>query len=180
MLVDITESVLVDAPPATVWGLVADLRRHPEFAGRKSITKAVDFDGPAAPGRSFVSHERFGPRRFDAPSDIVAVVPERELRWVSFPPMKERDRGEGGRVLWRYGLCPEGGGTRLEHQMQLLEPARGAGKFALMHRLLRLPEKHRRGILTSLCAVKAEAERVNQGIAWHPPREKVLQRQRRA
>jgi len=50
MLVDITENVLVDAPPpATVWALVTDIRRHPEFAGPKSITKAVEFDGPVAP-----------------------------------------------------------------------------------------------------------------------------------
>ena len=49
MLVDITENVLVDAPPATVWALVTDIRRHPEVAGPKSITKAVEFDGPVAP-----------------------------------------------------------------------------------------------------------------------------------
>ena len=182
MLVDITENVLVDAPPATVWALVTDIRRHPEFAGPKSITKAVEFDGPVAPGRSFVAHERFGPRRFDAPSDILAVDPERELRWVSFPPMKERNRGEGGRVFWRYGLRPEGGGTRLEHQIQVIEPRKGAGSLRLFYKVCRLPKKQRRGILTSLCSIKAEAERNESGhhLAWHPPPEKALQREQQA
>ena len=94
--------------------------------------------------------------------------------------MKERNRGEGGRVFWRYGLRPESGGTRLEHQMQVIEPSRGAGSLKLFYKLFRLPDKQRRGILTSLCAIKAEAERINAGIAWHPPREKALRREQHA
>ncbi len=177
MLVDITESVLVDAPPATVWALVTDFRRHPEFAGPKSITKAVEFDGRVAPGRSFVAHERFWAQRYEAPSDILAVDPERELRWLSLLPMKDRNRGEGGRALWHYGLRPESGGTRLEHQLQVVEPNRGAGRLRLFYKLFRVPGKKRRGILTSLCAIKAEAERINAGIAWHPPRKSQLREQ---
>ena len=43
-LVDIEESIHVDATPDAVWQLVTDVRRHPEYAGPKSITKVIDFD----------------------------------------------------------------------------------------------------------------------------------------
>jgi uncharacterized protein YndB with AHSA1/START domain len=49
--VDVEESVQVAAPPERVWKLVTDNRRHPEFAGPKSITKVIDFDGPLEVGQ---------------------------------------------------------------------------------------------------------------------------------
>ncbi len=66
------ESVHIDAPPEVVWRLVSDVRRHPAFAGPKSITKAIDIDGDLEVGRRWIAHERFGPQKFDAPSDEAA------------------------------------------------------------------------------------------------------------
>jgi len=40
------ESIDISAPPQVVWDLITDIRRHAEFAGPKSITKVIDFDGP--------------------------------------------------------------------------------------------------------------------------------------
>ncbi|MGA9343536.1 MAG: hypothetical protein WBV37_00415, partial [Nocardioidaceae bacterium] len=67
-LVDITESVQIEAPPDVVWQLVTDVKRHTEFAGPKSITKVIEFDGPPHVGDRWIAHERFGPQKFDAPS----------------------------------------------------------------------------------------------------------------
>ena len=67
------ESVEIAAPVDVVWDLVTDIVRHAEFAGSKSITKVIDFDGPVAVGSRWVAHEKFGPQKFDAPSELAAV-----------------------------------------------------------------------------------------------------------
>jgi uncharacterized protein YndB with AHSA1/START domain len=158
VLVDIEESIHVDANPARVWSLVSDVKRHPEFAGPKSITKKIDFDGVLEPGARWVAHERFGPQKFDAPSEVTAVDPGHELAWVSFPPMKEANRGEGGRVLWNYTVDVDGTGTKLTHHMRVLPPEKGAWMLKTMYAVLRLPTQQRRGIRTSLANIKAAAE----------------------
>jgi uncharacterized protein YndB with AHSA1/START domain len=118
------ESIEISAPPQVVWDLITDIRRRPEFAGPKSITKVIEFDGRVALGTRWVAHEKFGPQKFDAPPEITAVDEGNQLDWVSFPPMKEENRGKGGRVNWGYELSPTAAGTRLEHYMTVLEPPR--------------------------------------------------------
>ena len=100
------EAVHIEAPVSRVWAIVTDVKRHPQFAGPKSITKVIVFDGPLAVGAKWVAHEKFGPQKFDAPSEITKLEPEQEFAWVSFPPMKDENRGAGGRVLWSYVLAP--------------------------------------------------------------------------
>jgi uncharacterized protein YndB with AHSA1/START domain len=157
-LVEVAESIDIAAPVEPVWLLVTDVARHPEFAGPKSITKVIDFDGPVEVGQRWVAHERFGPQKFDAPSDITAVDPQRRFSWVSFPPAKESNRGEGGRVHWAYELTPTAQGCRLTHTMRVLPPERGAWPMKAMYKLLRLPDKQRAGVLTTLRNIKATAE----------------------
>jgi uncharacterized protein YndB with AHSA1/START domain len=153
------ESLHIDAPPEVVWRLVSDVRRHPEFAGAKSITKAIDLDGDLEVGRRWIAHERFGPQKFDAPSQITALDPPRSFEWVSYPPMKDANRGKGGTVEWGYLLEPEGDGTNLIHFMKVLEPRKGARALKLMYAVFRLPNKQRAGGLTTLTNIKAAAER---------------------
>jgi uncharacterized protein YndB with AHSA1/START domain len=158
-LVDIEESVHVDADVEHVWALVADIRRHPEFAGPRSITKQIEFDGDLQPGARWLAHERFGPQKFDAPSEVSEVEPGHLLAWVSFPPIRhEEDRGEGGRVLWSYTVDPDGTGSKLTHHMQVLPPEKGARTLKAMYAVLRLPHQQARGIHTSLTNIKTAAE----------------------
>jgi uncharacterized protein YndB with AHSA1/START domain len=157
------ESVQIAASPEVVWGLVTDIRRHPEFAGPASITKTIEFDGEVAVGARWTAHEKFGPQKFDAPSEITAVVPGRSLEWVSFPPMKDENRGRGGRVVWGYGVEPSGEGTRLEHYMTVLEPKKGAAMLKGMYKVLSLPRKQREGGITTLTNIKAAAESGHAG-----------------
>jgi uncharacterized protein YndB with AHSA1/START domain len=158
VLVEIKESIHVEAPPGTVWGCVCDISRHPQYAGPKSITKEIEFDGEIVPGAQWVSHERFGPQKFDAPSEITEVEAGRHLAWVSFPPFKEENRGDGGRVFWSYTLEPEHTGTRLTHHMQVLPPQKGAAQLKAMYAVFRLPTKQRRGVHTTLQNIKSWAE----------------------
>lgn len=153
------ESIHIDAPPELVWRLVSDVRRHPAFAGPNSITKAIDLDGDLAVGRRWIAHERFGPQRFDAPSQVTALDPPRCLEWVSYPPMKDAHRGTGGTVHWGYLLEPDGQGTNLVHFMKVLEPRKGAGPLKLMYAVLGLPNKQRTGGRTTLTNIKTAAER---------------------
>jgi uncharacterized protein YndB with AHSA1/START domain len=152
------ESIDISAPPHVVWDLVTDVRRHPEFAGPKSITKVVEFDGPLEVGSRWVAHERFGPQKFDAPSEITAVEEGRRLEWVSFPPMKDANRGKGGRVLWGYELSPSGEGTRLEHHMTVTEPRKGVAMLKAMYKVFGLPAKQVAGGRTTLENIKRAAE----------------------
>lgn len=152
------ESVEISAPPQAVWDLITDIRRHTEYAGPKSITKVIDFEGPVAVGSRWVAHERFGPQRFDAPSEITAVDPGRRLEWISYPPMKEDNRGKGGRVVWGYELNPTADGTRLEHYMTVLEPRKGAAGLKTMYKVLGLPAKQAAGGRTTLENIRRAAE----------------------
>ena len=153
------ESVEISAPPEVVWDLITDIPRHAEFAGPKSITKVIDFEGPVAVGSRWVAHEKFGPQKFDAPSEITVVDQGRRLEWVSFPPMKEDSRGKGGRVIWGYELSPATDGTRLEHYMTVLEPRKGAASLKAMYKVLRLPAKQVAGGRTTLENIRKAAER---------------------
>src|SRR4051794_11427170 len=83
VLVEIEQSIHVEDPPDTVWSCVCDISRHPQYAGPKSITKLIEFDGEIVPGARWLAHEKFGPQKFDAPSEITEVVPGRHLAWVS-------------------------------------------------------------------------------------------------
>jgi uncharacterized protein YndB with AHSA1/START domain len=159
-LVDIEESIHIDAAPREVWRQVSDISRHPQFAGPKSITKVIEFRGDLVPGARWVAHEKFGPQKFDAPSEVTEVDPDHRLAWVSFPPMKDANRGQGGRVLWSYTVEPEQGGSRLVHHMQVLPPERGAASLKAMYAVFRLPTKQRQGIRTSLENIKQACEPV--------------------
>jgi uncharacterized protein YndB with AHSA1/START domain len=138
-------------PPQVVWDLITDIRRHAEFGGPKRITKVIDFDGEVAVGGGrWVSHEKFGPQKFDAPSEITEVDPGRRLEWVSYPPMKDDNRGQGGRVIWGYELSSTEDGTKLEHYMRVLEPRRGAATLKTMYKVFGLPAKQVAGGRTTL------------------------------
>jgi uncharacterized protein YndB with AHSA1/START domain len=153
------ESIDISAPPDVVWELITDIPRHPEFAGPRSITKVIDFDGPVVVGSRWVAHEKFGPQRFDAPSEITAVEEGKRLEWISFPPMKDANRGKGGHVVWGYELRPTSAGTRLEHFMTVLEPRKGAAVLKAMYKVLGLPAKQASGGRTTLENIRRAAER---------------------
>jgi uncharacterized protein YndB with AHSA1/START domain len=159
LIASFRESLDISAPPAVVWDLITDIPRHAEYAGPKSITKVIDFDGPVAVGSRWVAHERFGPQKFDAPSEITAVEPGSRLEWVSFPPMKEDNRGNGGRVIWAYELSPAAQGTRLVHSMSVLEPRKGALMLKAMYKVFGLPAKQVAGGRTTLENIRKAAER---------------------
>lgn len=160
------ESVEISAPPQQVWELIADIARHPEFAGPRSMTRAIDFDGPLAVGSRWVAHEKFGPNRFDAPSEVTAIDEGRLLEWTSFPPVKaEEHRGEGGIVRWGYRLTPTATGTRLEHSMTVLEARKGMTMVKVLYKVMKMPARLAAAGQTTLENIRVAAEQPGPAVS---------------
>ena len=150
------ESIEVEASPEVVWKLVTDVRRHPEFAGPKSITKKIYFDGPLVPGAVFNADEKVGPQKFQAPSEIITVDAPREFVWVTLPPAKDEDHQ--ARVRWAYELTPTESGTLLRHSTDLNLPRKGATSIKLFRFAMRAQKKQPEAMRLSLTNIKRAAE----------------------
>ena len=98
----VSRSIEIDAPPSTVFDLLADPRRHPDFDGSGTVRSAI-----SGPSRLSLG-ARFGvAMRIRLPYRISNTV-------VEF----EEDRRIAGRHFgrhgWRYELTPtDAGGTRV-------------------------------------------------------------------
>lgn len=97
----VSETIEVAAPPETVFALLADARRHPEFDGSGSVRRAL-----AAPPRLFLGAKFGMSMRIGLPYTVRNTVVEfdepRRIAWRHF-----------GRHVWRYQLEPTAGGTRV-------------------------------------------------------------------
>jgi uncharacterized protein YndB with AHSA1/START domain len=97
----VSATTVVAAPPAAVFDLLADPRRHHEFDGSGTVRTAIA--GPARLGAG----ARFGmTMHWGLPYRIRNTVVEfeegRRIAWRHF-----------GRHVWRYDLEPVPGGTRV-------------------------------------------------------------------
>jgi len=93
---------VIDAPPATVWAALTDLRRMPEWS--PELVRMM----PLKPGGLRVGQQYVGLNRRKAvvwpTRSVVAILdPGRTLAWDT--------RSSGAR--WIYELSPEGNGTRV-------------------------------------------------------------------
>jgi len=103
-----THSIEIAAPPAAVWRVLSDLRRLPEWYYPSRRAELPD-DSPLAPGKQFHLTIRTAVGiMVPAPGEIVAVDPERMLKW------RGRSSGIAATATWR--LEPGGAGTRLTHE----------------------------------------------------------------
>lgn len=137
-----SRSTVVDAPPAVIFALLADPRRHPEFDGSGTVQA-----GLRAPQRlSLGAH--FGMRmRLGVPYVIRNVV-------VEFEPDRRIAWRHAGRHVWRYELEPDGTGTRVTETFDY-----GSALSPKVLELLRFPERNAEGIERTLPRLKALAER---------------------
>ncbi|HEB81025.1 MAG TPA: SRPBCC domain-containing protein, partial [Chromatiales bacterium] len=74
----IESAVRIDAPAHRVWGILLDTARYPDW---NPFLRRVE--GELQPGARLnvaVDLPRLGPRRFRP--TVLAVLPERELRWL--------------------------------------------------------------------------------------------------
>jgi hypothetical protein len=104
-----SESVVIQAPAETIYGLVADLSRMGDWSPECRRVEWLDgSDGPVE-GARFVGHNQGGPfglMKWSRRGRVVCADPAREFAFAT---------EEGGRegVEWRYLLEPTTEGTRV-------------------------------------------------------------------
>jgi uncharacterized protein YndB with AHSA1/START domain len=93
-------NVDIDAPPDTVWGVMSDVERWPEWTA--SITSVTRLDsGPFRVGsRAHVRQPKLRPAEFV----VTELVPQREFTWVM--------RSPGIGATARHAVEPTSRGTR--------------------------------------------------------------------
>lgn len=97
----------VDAPPDTVWSVVASLDRMGEWS--PECYRVTWLDGASAPakaGARFKGKNHWGPIRWSMICEVKTVDPGREITWATVQGHREL-------VTWRYRFEPDGAGTRM-------------------------------------------------------------------
>ncbi|MDH6117758.1 SRPBCC family protein [Kitasatospora sp. GAS204B] len=151
---DLSESILVDAAPATVYGLVADLRQMGRWSPE---CRRVWSAGPAVrAGSRFVGFNRRGPFVWCTTGRVIAA---REAAEFAF------DVGVFGLPIarWRYRFEPAGTGTRVTESWEDLRTGRAGGLARLLGVLFagtgaeRRIEVNRAGMRTTLARLAQAA-----------------------
>jgi uncharacterized protein YndB with AHSA1/START domain len=110
------QEIDVAAPPATVFGYVSDITRHPEWADqRMTVTHA---SGPArGPGATYTTHVvvdlPVGHTADDATVVVVEEVPDTRFVYEA--------RDGSGRYRWTFDLSGAGDRTHVRHGVERLD-----------------------------------------------------------
>lgn len=113
--VDGESTVTVDASPAEVWAVLADVRRTGEWSHECHTTAWLDGATHAAVGARFQGSNRSGRTKWSRPCLITACDAERELVYETSGPMAKDS------TMWRFALEPDGAGTRITQQFRVLK-----------------------------------------------------------
>lgn len=138
----------IEAPPATVWALIADLRQMPRWSPQCRVMRAF---GPLRPGTRTVNVNRRGLLFWPTTSRLTEVVPERKLAFR----VNEND------TVWSYELEPTTTGTRLVETRRADNGVRAASNFvvgALFGGVPSFENELIEGMNASLSRIKAAAE----------------------
>ncbi|HUP84812.1 MAG TPA: SRPBCC family protein [Acidimicrobiales bacterium] len=93
-----TESVEIAAPAETVWSLVSDLTRMPEWSPETiKVAWTRGSSGPVA-GATFKGTNRANVRRWSTSCRIIVADPPQELAWEVYAPGKVKV------AEWRYRI----------------------------------------------------------------------------
>ena len=145
-------TVHIDADPATVYGLVADVTRMGEWSPETVSAEWLDGATAAAVGAKFKGKNK-RKMSWSTTCTVIAAEPGREFAF---------DVGKG-ETRWRYRFEPSGGGTDVTESVEVVKAPGAFGK--LLTRLgTGLPWDAREadllhGIEQTLANVKAAAER---------------------
>lgn len=115
----------VDAPPAALYGIVADVTRTPELTDDIVHCEWLDGATEAVVGARFraVNHQGRGPDWKNSPV-FTTVEPDRELAWA-------RTEKFAGTVEWRYTFEPDGDGTLVTESYTVTKPLSIVGWFII-------------------------------------------------
>jgi len=99
---------VIAAPPAAIFALLADPRRHRDFDGSGTVRSAKKMPDTLSLGSTFGMSMRLGVP-YSMQSTVIEFEPDRRIAWQTFAPGRARMLA-GGRI-WRYELEPVEGGT---------------------------------------------------------------------
>jgi hypothetical protein len=161
-------SIHIDAPPAAVYALIADVTRMPEFS--PEIRKCTWLDGATGPavGARFAAVNKL-PNRPSWTNKPVVTVADPGHAFVV-----ERTEKMAGTVEWRYELEPDGNGTKLIESYRVTRPISWFGWFIIGTLFARHDRRAdlRAGMETTLERIRAVAEvdHAQRGGSTAPPR----------
>ena len=159
---EVTERIVVGAPPEQVWAVVTDVSGHAELAGSGEIralrlarrvglgaTWEADIEVPGL-DEPFVSR-----------SEVVVFDEPSEFSWTSVPrPIVPGEPRSTPGIRWWFDLAPaEEGGTGVEHRVLVTPPEVGAEEMAEFFEETNRVEGIRAGMQVTLERLKALVER---------------------
>lgn len=142
-------SIDIDAPPSTVWALISDFRRMPQWSPQCRWMRQF---GPLRTGTRTLNFNRRNRLFWPTTSKIVEVIPEKKLAF----------RVDANRTVWSYELEPHGQGTRVtesRHAENGVSAFSSMSVNALMGGNTNFERELVEGMNTSLAKIKAAAEK---------------------
>ncbi len=145
----IEESIDIDAPPATVWGLVADLRNMARWSPQ--VVKTI-VRGPVQKGTRAFNINRRGPLFWPTRTKVVRFEPDRVLAF----------RVKDNMAIWSFELSPiDDGRTRVVQRREMPD-----GTTSISHTLVKrvmggqpsFSAELKRGMASTLAGIKRDAE----------------------
>ena len=110
---------VIPAPPARIFELVADPRRHQDIDGSGTVREATDLPARLSLGATFGMNMYYG-GSYSMKSTVIEYEDDRRIAWQSRPPQgAARWRHLFGGRIWRYELEPVDGGTRVRESWDL-------------------------------------------------------------
>jgi uncharacterized protein YndB with AHSA1/START domain len=138
----------IDAPPSTVWALISDFRRMPQWSPQCRLMRAL---GPVRPGTRTLNVNRRNRLLWTTTCTILEVIPETKLAF----------RVNTNRTIWSYELEPNGPGTRVtetRHAENGVTVFSNISVNALLGGTANFERELLDGMHTSLANIKAAAE----------------------
>lgn len=139
----------IDAPVGTVWSLVSDLTRMPQWSPQCRVMKPL---GPLRPGTRTVNLNRRNFLVWPTTCTVTEVVPEKKIAF----------RVNANRTVWSYELEPTATGTRLVETRNAENGVTAVSNTlvnALMGGVPSFEQELVAGMNESLSKIKAAAER---------------------
>jgi uncharacterized protein YndB with AHSA1/START domain len=138
----------IDAPVATVWALVSDLSRMPQWSPQCRLMKAL---GPVRQGTRTINLNRRNKMFWPTTCVVTEVIPEKKLAFQV---------NQNG-TIWSYELEPNDAGTRLVESRHAENGVTAFSTLSVNAMLGGVPNFERElvdGMNASLSRIKAAAE----------------------
>lgn len=139
----------IDAPLSTVWALVSDLRRMPEWSPQCRWMRPL---GPLRQGTRTLNLNRRNRMFWPTTCTIVEVIPDKKLAF----------RVDVNRTIWSYELEPSGQGTRViesRHAENGVSAFSNLSQNAMFGGTANFERELLEGMNSSLAKIKAAAEK---------------------